>query len=115
MTRTLSLLVAIVALVAGLAGPACPQPAPPPPVVAVPPQPPPPMPHNAVIQWVPAPGNPKVLYAPNIPGNLFRLHKKFYYYYGGQWYRGKSPLGPWHPVRKVPAGLLRLHPSAFKH
>ena len=77
--------------------------------------PPPPVPVNMAPAWAPAPGAPRIMYAPNIPGDVFRVGgRKYYYYYGGYWYRGKSPLGPWHVVRKVPKGLYRLSRSAFK-
>ncbi len=79
------------------------------------PYPPPPVPGDVAPAWAPAPGAPKVMYAPNVPGDVFRVGRhQYYYYYGGNWYRGKSPLGPWHPARKVPKSLYRLSGSAFK-
>ncbi len=47
---------------------------------------PPPLSPGVAPVWTPVPPSPAVLYAPNIPGNVFRLHKKYYYYYGGYWY-----------------------------
>jgi len=75
---------------------------------------PPPVPPNVAPMWTPVPGPHRVLYAPNIAGDLFRYRGKYYYYYGGQWYKGKTPTGPWHLMRKAPLALLRLHPSIFK-
>ncbi len=103
MSRFLKILL-VLTLICSSVGPAWPQP------VTLPP----PLPPNVAPQWAPAPGSPAVAFAPNIPGNLFRLHRKYFFYYEGQWYRGKTPLGPWFPVRKVPKALLRLHPAAFK-
>ncbi|MCK9377470.1 MAG: hypothetical protein M0P73_15120 [Syntrophobacterales bacterium] len=75
---------------------------------------PPPLPPGVAPVWTPVPPSPAVLYAPNIPGNVFRLHKKYYYYYGGYWYRGKRLLGPWKPVRKVPRALILVPRDYFK-
>jgi hypothetical protein len=106
------------ALIVALAVPAGsqPMPSPPgtPPAAAVSPGQPPPIPPDVVPQWVPAPGSPRVAYAPNVPANIFLLHRRYFYFFNGQWYRSKSLGGPWHPVRKVPKALQRLQPSAFK-
>ncbi|MFA5111790.1 MAG: hypothetical protein WC443_10325 [Desulfobaccales bacterium] len=75
---------------------------------------PPPLPPGVAPVWTPVPTSPGVLYAPNIPGNVFRVHKKYYYYYGGYWYQGKRLLGPWKPVRKVPGGLMTVPRGYFK-
>ena len=78
------------------------------------PQPPPPFAPNVNPQWVPAPGSPRVAYAPNISGDLFRYGRRYYYFSGGYWYRSKSMWGPWRPVRHLPRYILRLHRPAFK-
>jgi len=83
-------------------------------VWAQPPPLPPPIPEGVAPQWGPAPGNPHVVYAPNIGGDLFRYGRQHYYYYGGRWYRARSLHGPWRAVHRLPRGLLRLHRSAFK-
>jgi hypothetical protein len=75
---------------------------------------PPPVPPNVVPLWTPVPGPHRVVYAPNINGDLFRYQGKYYYCYGGQWYKGPTATGPWHPVRKVPMALMKIHPSVFK-
>ncbi len=75
---------------------------------------PPPVPPNVVPMWTPAPGPHRVVHAPNIAGDLFRYRGKYYYYYGGQWYKGPTATGPWHLVRKVPLALVKIHPSVFK-
>jgi hypothetical protein len=101
------------ALIVTLAVPVGSQPMPSPPGAASLNQPPP-IPPNIVPQWVPAPGSPRVAYAPNVPANIFLLHRRYFYFWNGQWYRSKSLGGPWYPVRKVPKALRRLQPSAFK-
>src|SRR4030042_4304309 len=75
--------------------------------------PPPPLPPGVAPQWVPAPGSPRVAYAPNISGDLFLHGRRYYYFSGGHWYRSKSMSGPWHPVRRLPRAILRLHRPAF--
>ena len=95
----------VLVLLAAAAAPAWSQPA------AVPPPFPPGV---APPAWTVCPTSPKVLYAPNAPGDVFRLHGKFFYYYGGYWYRSKHLGGPWHPVRKLPKALLLVNRSYFK-
>ena len=83
---------------------------PPPPGVALPP----PVPPGVVPAWAAVPTSPKVFYAPNIPSDLFLLHKRYYYYYGGGWYQSKHLMGPWRPVRKAKPALYRVNRSFFK-
>jgi hypothetical protein len=78
-------------------------------------QPPPPMPYGVSPHWTPAPGNPRVAYAPNLPSDLFWYGNNYYYYHGGYWYRSKSLYGHWRRVRHLPRGIYRLHRSAFKY
>jgi len=78
-------------------------------------QPPPPLPPGVSPYWTPAPGNPRIAYAPNIPADLFWYGNRYYYHYGRYWYQGKSLYGPWYLVRYLPRGIYRLHRSAFKH
>ncbi len=75
---------------------------------------PPPIPEGVAPHWSPAPGSPRVAYAPNIGGDLFRYGPRYYYYYGGRWYRARSLYGPWRAVHRLPRGILLLHRSAFK-
>lgn len=105
-------LLLVAALLTVLAAPAWAQmaPPPPPPGVAVPP----PMPPGAAPAWTVVPTAPQVQYAPNINGDLFRLHKRYYYHHGGVWYRSKHWGGPWHPVRKPPRALYRVNRTYFK-
>jgi hypothetical protein len=51
--------------------------APPPPGVGVPL--PPPVPPGVAPAWTPVPSSPQVFYAPNVPADLFLLHKRYYY------------------------------------
>jgi hypothetical protein len=76
--------------------------------------PPPPVAPGVAPVWTVVPTSPKVLYAPNVQGDVFRLHHKYYYFYGGYWYRGKHLLGPWRPVRKLPKAILMVDRSCFK-
>jgi hypothetical protein len=64
--------------------------------------------------WTVVPSSPKVLYAPNTAGDVFRFKKKVYYYQGGVWYRSKHLKGPWHPVRKLPKAITLVNGSFFK-
>lgn len=102
MSRFFKLLV-VVSLMAALAVPALAQ------VVL-----PPPVPPNVVPMWTPVPGPHQVVYAPNIAGDLFRYRGKYYYFYGGQWYKGPTVAGPWHLTRRAPLALLKMQPSVFK-
>ena len=110
-SRPLKLLLAL-ALITALAAPAWSQmvPPPPPPGVALPP----PVPPGVTPAWAAVPTSPKVFYAPNVPGDLFLLHKRHYYYYGGAWYQSKHLVGPWHPVRKPHPALYRVNRTYFK-
>lgn len=111
MARLSALLLLLFLLSAG-AAPGLSQPAPPPgpPGVALPA----PAPPGLAPAWTPVPTSPRVLYAPNLPGDVFRLHKKYYYYSGGYWYRSKYLQGPWRPLRKLPKPLLRVNRAYFK-
>jgi hypothetical protein len=78
------------------------------------PLPPPLAPGSPAPAWTVAPTSPKVLYAPNLPADVFRLKHKYFYYSGGYWYRSKNLMGPWRPVRKLPKALLMVDRSCFK-
>ncbi len=75
---------------------------------------PPPLPPDVAPQWLPAPGVPEVAFAPNIPGNLFFFRGRYFYSFQGQWYRGRTPWGPWHVARRLPPALRGLPPTVFK-
>ncbi len=65
--------------------------------------------------WAPVPTSPQVFYAPNIPADLFLLHKRYYYYYGGYWYQSKYLEGPWGLVtKKLPPAIYRVQRPYFK-
>jgi hypothetical protein len=65
-------------------------------------------------QWTSVPTSPRVYYAPNLSTDLFRVKHHYYYYYGGNWYQGRSAMGPWRPVRKIPKPILRVRRPYFK-
>ncbi len=74
-----------------------------------------PVPPGVAPAWTPVPTSPQVFYAPNIPGDLFLLHKRYYYYYGGYWYQSKYLQGPWGPVtKKLPPAIYRVQRPYFK-
>jgi hypothetical protein len=93
----------VMLLLISLAAPAWPQ------VVVAPPAPP-----GVVPAWTVVPTSPRCLYAPNLPGDVFRCKNKYYYYSGGYWYRSKHLAGPWRPVRKLPKPIYRVDRSYFK-
>jgi hypothetical protein len=102
----------LVLLLSSLVVPAWSQMVPPPPPQGV--VLPPPAPPGVTPAWTPVPTSPKVFYAPNVPGDLFFLNKRHYYYYGGVWYQSKHLQGPWHPVRKPHQALYRMDRTYFK-
>jgi hypothetical protein len=73
-----------------------------------------PVPPGVAPLWTPVPASPGVLYAPNAPGDIFRVHNKYYYYYGGTWYRSKHLLGGWKPVKKLPRPMAMVPRHFFK-
>ncbi len=72
-----------------------------------------PVPPEVIPQWTPVPGSPQVYYAPNVPTDVFRYQRRYYFLWEGIWYVSKSVKGPWHRVR-VPVALQRLDPSVLK-
>ena len=111
MSRILKLLLVAILLTACVA-PAWSQLAPPPPPPGV--ELPPPVPPGVAPAWAQVPTAPRVLYAPNATGDLFRCKNRYYYYSGGAWYRGKHLAGPWRPVRKLPKALYQVNRTYFK-
>jgi hypothetical protein len=113
MSRWLQVLLVMIFLAAAAAPAGAQMPAPPPPGppgVTLPS----PAPPGVAPAWAVVPTSPRVLYAQNIPGDLFRLHNRYYYYSNGAWYRGKHLHGPWRPVRKLPKAIYRVDRSFFK-
>src|SRR5512139_3354919 len=104
-------LLLVLAWLAACAAPAWSQMVPPPPPGAALPAP---VPSGVAPAWTPVPTSPKVFYAPNVPADLFLLHKRYYYYYGGAWYQSKHLVGPWRPVRKPHQALYRVSRTYFK-
>ncbi len=74
-----------------------------------------PVPPGAAPAWTPVPTSPQVFYAPNLPADLFLLHKRYYYYYAGYWYQSKYLGGPWGMVqKKLPPAIYRINRAYFK-
>jgi hypothetical protein len=61
---------------------------------------------------VPVPKS-SVLYAPDLPYELFFLNQTWFYRYEGQWYQGRGSRGPWTylPDQRVPDALKALPPE----
>jgi len=73
-----------------------------------------PVPPGVKPVWLPVSGAPQVYYAPNLPTDLFRYRGKYYFYWEGYFYRGKSLKGPWKWVKEAPAFSQQIDPSYFK-
>jgi hypothetical protein len=73
-----------------------------------------PVPPGVKPQWTQVPGAPQVSWAPNLPTDVFRYHKKYYFFWAGYFYQGPAPEGPWKAVTKVPEVFYRVNSSYFK-
>lgn len=100
----------IIVLLAALAAPAGAQMA----VPVAPMAPMVPVPPGVVPGWTVVPSAPMVYYAPNVGGDVFRHHGKYYYYNGGAWYLSKHLHGPWHPCHKLPREIYLVQRPYFK-
>ncbi len=105
MPRLAKMLMAII-LITAFAAPAWAQ-------VAVPAMPPPVAPGMAPA-WTAVPSSPKVLYAPNLPTDVFRYQGKYYFFWEGYLYKGNKPTGPWKDVKNVPDWFYGIDPAYFK-
>jgi hypothetical protein len=73
-----------------------------------------PVPPGVKPQWTQVPGVPQVSWAPNLPTDVFRYRKKYYFFWAGYFYQGPAPEGPWKAVTKVPEVFYRVDPAYFK-
>ncbi|MDP3183126.1 MAG: hypothetical protein Q8M54_09975 [Desulfobaccales bacterium] len=73
-----------------------------------------PVPPHVKPVWLPVPGAPQVYYAPNLPTDLFRYRGKYYFYWEGYFYKGKTTKGPWKWVKETPAFSQQIDPAYFK-
>jgi hypothetical protein len=73
-----------------------------------------PVPPGVKPQWTQVPGVPQVSWAPNLPTDVFRYRKKYYFFWAGYFYQGPAPEGPWKGVTKVPEVFYRVDPAYFK-
>ncbi|MBW1916526.1 MAG: hypothetical protein JRI57_00680 [Deltaproteobacteria bacterium] len=68
-------------------------------------------------QWHPVKGVHGVEYASDsadLPGDLFRYGKKYYYYHQGNWYHGETYRGPWKRVQRIPPIFREIGPEYYK-
>jgi hypothetical protein len=73
-----------------------------------------PMPPHIAPEWTPVPEIPNLYHAPNIPTDVFRYDRRYFFYYEGVWYMSKRPKGPWRRLDRVPSILSNINPSYFK-
>ncbi|MFP3868555.1 MAG: hypothetical protein ACLFUU_10400 [Desulfobacteraceae bacterium] len=77
----------------------------------------PPGPPHKTGPWQPVKGVHGVEYAPDLPdlpGDLFRYGKKYYYFYEGDWSQGDTYRGPWKRVEKIPPIFREIGPEYYK-
>jgi hypothetical protein len=73
-----------------------------------------PVPPGVKPHWTQVPGAPQVSWAPNLPTDVFRYRKKYYFFWAGYFYQGPAPEGPWKAVKKVPEVFYQVDPAYFK-
>jgi hypothetical protein len=73
-----------------------------------------PIPPGVKPHWTQVPGTPQVSWAPNLPTDVFRYRKHYYFFWEGYFYRGPTADGPWKAVKKVPQIFYNLDPAYFK-
>lgn len=73
-----------------------------------------PVPPHVKPRWAPVPGTPGVDYAPNLPTDLFRYRRKYYFFWSGYFYQGSKPGGPWKSMQQVPPVFYDIDPAYFK-
>ncbi|MBM4274788.1 MAG: hypothetical protein FJ134_10075 [Deltaproteobacteria bacterium] len=73
-----------------------------------------PMPPKVLPQWTKVQGAPGVYYAPNIPTDVFRYQKTYYFFWEGYLYKSKSAKGPWKTVSRPPDVFYKIDPAYFK-
>jgi hypothetical protein len=65
-------------------------------------------------QWQMVPNVPGVQYAPNLAQDIFRFQNNLYYWSQGQWFQGRSQMGPWQPVTTLPPAMYQVQAPYFK-
>jgi hypothetical protein len=73
-----------------------------------------PVPPDVKPQWTKIPEVPQVSWAPNLPTDVFRYRRKYYFFWEGYFYRSHHPEGPWKAVQQVPEVFYKVNPSYFK-
>jgi hypothetical protein len=73
-----------------------------------------PVPPGVKPQWTKVPEAPQVAWAPNLPTDVFRYRKQYYFFWAGYFYQGPKPEGPWKAVTQVPQVFYNVDPTHFK-
>jgi hypothetical protein len=73
-----------------------------------------PVPPGVNPQWTKVPEVPQVSWAPNLPTDVFRYRKQYYFFWEGFFYQGRTPEGPWKAVKQVPQVFYNVNPTYFK-
>jgi hypothetical protein len=73
-----------------------------------------PVPPDVKPQWTKIPEVPQVSWAPNLPTDVFRYRRKYYFFWEGYFYQGHHPEGPWKAVQQVPGVFYKVKPAYFK-
>ena len=73
-----------------------------------------PVPAGVAPAWTPVPQVPGVVYAPNLPADLFRYGDSYYYYHNNIWRRGATLNGPWRPIDHPPQAFYQIQAPYFK-
>ncbi|MEW6387944.1 MAG: hypothetical protein AB1491_10560 [Thermodesulfobacteriota bacterium] len=74
-----------------------------------------PWPPNARPQWTPIPQVPGLEYAPNLPTDVFRYQKQYFFLHGGKWYYSRKVAGPWQLLSRPPQIFSGVEAAYFKH
>jgi len=73
-----------------------------------------PVPPHVKPAWTAVTGAPGVYYAPNLPTDIFRYQKKYYFYWEGYLYKSANLKGPWSRMDQAPDFFYLINPSYFK-
>ncbi len=72
------------------------------------------MPPHVTPRWAPVPAARGVVYAPNLPTDVFPYRGRYHFYWEGYWYRAAKVRGAYDWVKQVPAFIFQIPPGYFK-